>query len=334
MRRTAPGFGLFLIPLAVLVVMTLPGTTSASSAPAPLPATEERGPQLGDAPILLAVSLADLLLAAVPESYAAAGVAAGASPYDNAQIVSVYGFPGICFMGELGCHAAPEGAVAAARRRAAAHDAVNGDRGVLPALHLIVAVAQPHPGADGTYLQWMPQATIREWVEVARRERVLLFLDVQIGWSDPLLEVRRLDALLREPFVHLALDPEFATRAKALPPGDAIGSVTAAEVNQVQAYLAALVAEHRLPRKVLVLHQFQPGMLPDKALYADYPEVEVTVDMDGFGGPEAKISGYEAYALVGSERAGFKLFFHWDEPLITPAQMEAFATPPDYVIYQ
>ncbi|MDA0301539.1 MAG: hypothetical protein O2822_03355, partial [Chloroflexi bacterium] len=279
--------------------MTLPGTTSASSAPAPLFAAEDRGPQLGDAPILLEVSLAVLLLAAVPESHAAAGSATGASPYETGQIVSVYGFPGICFMGELGCHQAPEGAVARARELAAAHDAVNGDRGVRPALHLIVAVAQPYPGPDGTYLQWMPESTIREWVEVARRERVLLFLDVQIGWSDPLLEVRRLDAMLREPFVQLALDPEFATREKGLPPGDAIGSVSAIQVNQVQAYLAALVAEHALPAKVLVLHQFLPGMLPDKALYAGYPEVEVTVDMDGFGGQEAKISGYEAYALVG-----------------------------------
>ena len=107
--------------------------------------------------------------------------------------------------------------------------------------------------------------------------------------------------MLREPFVHLALDPEFATRAKALPPGDAIGTVDAPAVNGVQAYLAGIVHEHVLPPKVLVLHQFQPGMLTNKAHYLDVPEVGITVDMDGFGGAKAKISGYEAYARVGTE---------------------------------
>ncbi len=316
--------------------MTLPGTTSASSAPASLPGAPrtELAPEGLDAPILLEVSLPDLLRAAVPEAYAFATGAPGLSPFDRAQIVSVYGYPGICSMGELGCHASPSAVVARARELARDLDAANGDRGVRAAVHLIVAVAQPHPGPDGTYLQRMPRETIDEWVEAARRESVLLFLDVQIGWSDPLREVRRLEPLLREPFVHLALDPEFATRAKALPPGDAIGTMSATQVNEVQAYLGGLVRERSLPPKVLVLHQFKPGMLTDKPLYADYPEVEVTIDMDGFGTPEAKLSGYDAYARVGSDRAAFKLFFHWDVPMLTPAQLAALPHPPDYLIYQ
>lgn len=317
----------------MLVVMTLPGTTSASSAPASLPTTAEAAPQALETPILLEVSLPDLLRAAVPDDYVAA-VPPAASPFEGAQVVSVYGYPGICFMGELGCHADPSDAITKARDLARAHDAANGDRAVRPAVHLIVAVAQPHPGPDGSYLQWMSDETIREWVEAARRERVLLFLDVQIGWSDPLREVRRLDAALREPFVHLALDPEFATREKGLPPGEAIGTVSAAQVNAVQGYLAAPVREHGLPRKALVLHQFKPGMLTDKPRYADTPEVDLTIDMDGFGTPEAKLSGYDAYARVGSERTAFKLFFHWDVPLLTPERLQALPQPPDYVIYQ
>ena len=329
----APGFGLFLTSLVVLVVMILPGTTSASSAPASLPIIEGSArPAEDDLPILLGVSLTHLLRAAVPASYTPPHEAAAFS-FEQAQIVSVYGFPGICFMGELGCHE-PAEAAARARDLARALDEANGERAAVPALHLIVAVAQPHPGADGTYLQWMPDETIREWVEVARREGVLLFLDVQIGWSEPLREVARLRDVLREPFVHLALDPEFATHAKALPPGDAIGTVDAPAVNEVQAYLAGIVRQHALPPKVLVLHQFQPGMLTNKAHYLDVPEVGITVDMDGFGGAEAKISGYEAYARVGTEHSAFKLFFHWDEPLLTPAQLQALPHPPDYVIYQ
>jgi len=338
LRSSVRGFGrVFLLPLVALVVMTLPGTTNASSAPASLlpgAAAPSTPPQLSETPILLEVSLGDLVRAAGPDLYAMAADAPGITPFSRSQIVSVYGYPGICFMGELGCHETPAAAFARARELAAAHDAVNGDREVRAAVHLIVAVAQPHPGPFGTYLAWMDDETIHEWVEAAREARALLFLDVQIGWSDPLREVRRLDAVLREPFVHVALDPEFATREKGLPPGEAIGSVNARQVNEVQAYLADLVHEAALPSKVLVLHQFQPGMLPEKAAYTDTPEVELTIDMDGFGGADAKISGYEAYARVGSDRAAFKLFFHWDVPLLTPAQIQALPHPPDYVIYQ
>ncbi|RLT43924.1 MAG: hypothetical protein DWI58_02545 [Chloroflexi bacterium] len=325
----------------MLAVMILPGTTSASSAPASFPRTgdraDPRAPAEGPAPILQSVSLEALLSAITPLSTRSGDSLAAteqrATALDAPQIVSVYGFPGICTMGELGCHEAAA-AVARARTLAAAYDRANGARGVLPAVHLIVAVAQPHPGEDGTYLAWMPEETIREWVELARRERVLLFLDVQIGWSDPLRDARRLAWALEEPFVHLALDPEFATRGRGLPPGDAIGTLDAPAVNAVQGYLAQLVRAGSLPSKMLVLHQFKPTMLTNKALYVDYAETRRIIDMDGFGSPEAKLSGYDAYARVGAEHAALKLFFHWDAPALTPEVLQALPQPPDYVIYQ
>ncbi|MGE3857957.1 MAG: hypothetical protein AB7G21_13450, partial [Dehalococcoidia bacterium] len=81
--------------------MTLPGTTSASSAPAStLPADAASAPpQLSEVPILLQVSLGDLVRAAGPDLYALAADVPGLSPFRRAQIVSVYGYPGICFMG-------------------------------------------------------------------------------------------------------------------------------------------------------------------------------------------------------------------------------------------
>ena len=312
--------------------MILPGTTSASSAPASLLASDGIVAQTAAAPILLDHSMAHLLLAAVPHGWAPAPAVERWSS-QRPQVVSVYGYPGICFMGELGCDT-PAAAVARARELAVAIDEANGERAAVPALHLIVAVAQPNPGPSGTYLAWMDEDTIHEWVELARREEVLLFLDVQIGWSDLSAGVRYLRPFLEEPFVHLALDPEFATRPKQLPPGEAIGTLDAVEVNLVQGMLADIVRTRALPPKMLVLHQFKPGMLTNKSSYVDYPEIDLTIDMDGFGGPEAKISGYDAYARVDSELAAFKLFFHWDVPVITPAQLQALPHPPDYVIYQ
>ena len=333
MRRTSRPAGLFAVLAATLVVMSLPGTTSASSAPAPeatitvRPATPE--------PILPDVSLERMLGAALasPSTFARPAAAAVASRFRDAQVVSVYGYPEACVMGELGCHS-PDEAAARAQQLASAYDAANGERGVIPAMHLIVDVAHASPGADGAYLGRMPIEDIQRYVEVARGRGMLLFVDVQVGWADPLVEVERLRPVLQEPFVHLGLDPEFATKPKLKAPGDAIGTLDAVQVNAVQAYVADLVRLHHLPPKILVLHQFQPGMLTNKPRYAPHPEVEVTVDMDGFGGSEAKLSGYDAYARVDAEYSAFKLFFHWDAPMLTPAELQALPHPPDYVIYQ
>lgn len=257
-----------------------------------------------------------------------------ASVFDDAQVVSFYGYPGVGVMGELGLHS-PSGAAAAISRLAAEYDALNGSREVLPALHLIVAVAQRHPGNDGLYLLRMEEELLNEYVEAAREAGILLFVDVQIGWSDALTEVKVLEDVLREPFVHLALDPEFATRSSGTAPGLVIGAISDADVNAVQHYLAGLVREHDLPPKVLVLHQFLNSMLTGVEHYDDVPEVEVTIDMDGFGSPYVKLTKYDLYATADyAERAAIKLFYHWDAPLISPASLLALEHPPDLVIYQ
>ena len=205
----------------------------------------------------------------------------------------------------------------------------------MPALHLIVAVAQRHPGNSGLYLQRMGDDRLNEYVEAAREAGILLFLDIQIGWSDALTETRLLEDALREPFVHLALDPEFATRHKGTAPGVAIGTLGSADVNAVQHYLAGLVREHNLPPKVLVVHQFLKSMLTGVEYYDDVAEVDVTIDMDGFGNPYVKLTKYDLYATADyAERAAIKLFYRWDAPLMTPARLLSLDNPPDLVIYQ
>ena len=254
---------------------------------------------------------------------------------EDALVVSVYGHPGFCVMGELGCHTDPGDAVQAARSLAEQYDALNGDQPTIAALHLIVDVAQANPGRDGAYLVQMPLEAIAGWVEVARDERILLFLDIQIGWGDMFEHVVRLEPFLSEPFVHLAIDPEFATKSRGGRPGEVIGTLAADEVNRVQHYLRDLVVRTEGPSKVLVLHQFMASMLTRPHEIETVDGVEVVVDMDGWGPPHPKIAGYEAYALAPySARPAFKLFNHWDEPLMTPAEVMGMSTPPAYVIYQ
>ena len=307
-----------LAALLLLVVVTLPGAASAVSAPVPPPASSRVAPALLEPD----ERLAERVLAAPP------------SVFESAQVVSLYGHPSVRGLGVLG-HYGPQEAADEVTRIATSYDALNGDRDVIPALHLIVAVAQRRPMEDGSYLGRIAADVLATYVDLARERGLLLFLDVQVGWSDPLSEVQRLSWALAEPFVHLALDPEVATRWAGLAPGLVVGRVEPAEVNAVQEYLAALVRARALPPKLLVLHQFVDRMLPDPEQYAALPEVELTIDMDGYGSQLAKLRNYQAFALAPhAERAGIKLFYDWDTLLLSPERLQALEHPPDLVIYQ
>ncbi|HJM75319.1 MAG TPA: hypothetical protein QGI71_05595 [Dehalococcoidia bacterium] len=256
------------------------------------------------------------------------------SVFEDAQVVAFYGHPGIPGMGALGVYG-PERLAEEVTRVAALYDALNGDRDVIPALHLITSIAQPRPGADGTYLEFISDEKLAIYVDLAEEHGLLLILDEQIGWSDPLTDVQRLEWALKKPFVHLALDPEWSTRPYAVAPGVMIGTLGAPEVNAVQQYLADLVRRYNLPPKVLVLHQFRSGMLTDTESYRDVLEVEISIDMDGFGGPWPKLANYDRFALAEySERPAIKLFYDWDVPLMDPARIQGLDTPPDLIIYQ
>jgi hypothetical protein len=348
MREIARGPWWRMAPLAVLVVAVLPGTTSASFVPVspadpPVVHGDPAPPILPDITEghLLPGPPFDLPLehgSAASEEQAEDDQGLPDSIFEEAQVISIYGYPGICFMGELGCHE-PDGAVESLLRIAGEYEVLNEEmetgRRVIPALHLIVDVAQPRPQEDGSYLYRMAPERIAEYVELARERDLLIFLDIQIGWTDAIDGVERLEEFLREPFVHVALDAEFATRSLGRPPGSVIGTLDAPDINEVQHYLANLVREEGLPPKVLVLHKFTPRMLINTDQYETVEEIDLTITMDGYGAPAPKIGGYERYALADySERAGFKIFWHWDEPVMSPRDVMKMRQAPDYVIYQ
>ncbi|MCY4390947.1 MAG: hypothetical protein OXE43_02720 [Chloroflexi bacterium] len=256
------------------------------------------------------------------------------SVFEDAQIVSFYGFPGVRAMGVLG-HGTPAEVANAVADWAERYDRLNGPREVIPAYHLITGVAQAYPTRDGTWLSRLSHDVIAEYVEAAREREMILFLDVQIGWSDPLYEVQLLEEFLREPFVHMALDPEFATEHLGVRPGLAIGGIGADHVNEVQHYLATLVEEEGIPPKILMVHQFAARMLRDRDAVDDVEGVEISIDMDGFGTMALKLRHYDWYALTEpSERPALKLFFNQDTPVMTPEQVQAIDDVPDLIMYQ
>jgi len=133
----------------------------------------------------------------------------------------------------------------------------------------------------------------------------------------------------------LAIDPEWHVGPGQVP-GQAIGSVDAATVNRISAWLARIVHERNLPQKLFVIHQFTADMLKDKRAIAARPELATVLDVDGFGGRENKVSKYVAFDRGYRRRFfhGIKLYYRQDPDLMNPDTVLKLSPVPDYVVYQ
>jgi hypothetical protein len=201
------------------------------------------------------------------------------------------------------------------------------------AYHLVAVVAQCTPGADKMWRRRETGDVIRALLAEARANGFRLVLDVQPGRSRVAAEVDALAQFLGEPDVDLALDPEF-TMTDCEVPGREIGQMRAADVNAALDRLETLITSKRLPRKVLIVHQFRIDMLPDKANIRRSQLVDVALDMDGFGSQSLKLASYRAVMRQPLAFAGIKLFYRQDTGLFTPRQVLNLSPRPAVVIYQ
>jgi hypothetical protein len=256
------------------------------------------------------------------------------SVFDTRQIVTYYGNPYSETMGILGEYQGDE-LVRRVKAQAAKYQALNTDKQVVAALHLVYAVAQGSPGPDGSYITHMPDEMVDGLIELTRANDMLFFIDLQNGLLDPVEEARKVQHWLKNDHVHLAVDPEF-TLQPGENPHDDIGSIDGEVVNRIQDILQQTALENGITNKILIVHQFRPDMITNKQLIAkDRDRVDVVLNMDGWGGPEAKLSKYEAHVTNEPvEYAGIKLFYRWDKPMLTEAQIEALTPRPNYIQYQ
>jgi hypothetical protein len=275
-----------------------------------------------------------MLFATLAEAEALAGTLRAAEPYlARHRIVSFYGNPLAPVLGVLG-EQGPEATVARLRAQAEPYARLSDDRTVVPALHLIYAVAQGSPGADGLYLGRMDDALIEQYVRLTRENGMLLFLDIQVGRSSVERELPLIARWLEEEHVHLALDPEFAWPPGVTPVVE-IGYLTGGQINWAQDWLSTFAVERGLPGKILIVHQFRYDMIRDKAAIREVERVELVIDMDGFGGQAAKLATWNAVIRGDGVRlAGIKLFYQYDTNLMTPAEVLALEPRPVVIIYQ
>lgn len=221
-----------------------------------------------------------------------------------------------------------------------AWEAADSTTPVQPAIDYIAVTAQLHPGKDGKYRLRMPFAQIDKAMAIAEKIDAIVLLEVQPGLADLMTEIRALEPYLIKPQVHLAIDPEFVMIKTGARPGTRVGTVDAVDVNAAAEYLAELVRANGLPPKVLVVHRYTRAMVTNAAKIVPLTEVQVVMDMDGWGPPEKKFSTYNSYiAPEPVQFTGFKLFYKNDirrpgSRLLTPAEVLDLTPQPSFIQYQ
>ncbi|UPU38317.1 hypothetical protein M1B72_18075 [Geomonas paludis] len=254
------------------------------------------------------------------------------------RIVAYYGNPLSKRMGALGEYQKDD-MLQRLKREAAKWQAADPSHPVQPALHLIAVVAQGEPGKAGLYRMVMPDKIINDVYSWAKSINAIMFIDIQTGHDNIRNVLPRFEWILKNPDVHLGIDPEFNLIKSGKKPGTKIGTYDAADINYASNYLKELVKKYNLPPKVFVVHRFTRNGVTNSKNIQLRPEVQIVMNMDGWGAPWLKRDSYKDYIVAEPvEFTGFKLFYHNDtkkgDALLTPKEVLMLNPKPLYIQYQ
>ena len=253
--------------------------------------------------------------------------------FPSRRIVAMYGHTNTSALGVLGEQGPAEG-VARASSIAQGYEADGIP--VITAFEIIATLASSAPGSDGNYSLRTAIADLRPWIDQAEQSGMYVILDLQPGRGDFLTQAQEYEELLLEPHVGLALDPEWRLEPDQFHL-EQIGSVDAAEVNQVVDWLSQLVRENNLPQKLLMVHQFSNEMITNRSEIRTTPELAVMIHMDGQGQSALKFNTYAEITRNSLDNGwwwGWKNFYDEDFPTLTPAQTLEARPVPYLVSYQ
>ena len=258
-------------------------------------------------------------------------------PYN--RILAYYGNPLSKRMGVLGQYPKDE-MLSRFDRAVAAWNTADPAHPVLPALHMVSVVAQGDPGPSGMYRTIMRDSLIDEVHGWAKSRKGIFIIDVQTGWDRIQNLAPKFERWLSQPDVHFAVDPEFMMIHNGrLKPGAKIGSMPASDINWTINYLSDIVKKNNLPPKILVIHRFTRNMVPDAENIRPTPQVQVVVDMDGWGAPWLKRDSFRDYIVQHPVQfTGFKIFYGNDskkgDPIMSPTDVMQLRPVPRYIQYQ
>ena len=167
----------------------------------------------------------------------------------------------------------------------------------------------------------------------------IVFLDLQVGFSNVQTELPLLSKYLKLPNVHLGIDPEFSMKT-GIRPGKVVGTLDATDINFAANYLAEIVRENNLPPKILVIHRYTEKMVTNYQEIKPLPEVQIVMNMDGWGGAAKKIGTYTHFIYPEPVQfTGFKLFYKNGvlspgTDIMTPESLLKLNPQPIYIQYQ
>jgi hypothetical protein len=246
------------------------------------------------------------------------------------MLVAYYGTAGTGSLGVLG---EDEPDAITRRLRAAAKPFGTEQRPVQIVYELIVTVADGGPGPDGDYSHDISKDKVAAYIEAAHRNKALLVLDLQPGRSDFLTVAKRWKWALRDPWVGLALDPEWRMGPRQVP-AQVIGSVGAVEVNRVSRWLRWLRNSNDLPEKIFMLHSFRTTMIRSIDRVIKRQDLAMVEHVDGFGTQAQKLATYHAVARPKWFHLGFKLFYDEDIRRMNAKQVKAIRPVVEFVSFQ
>ncbi|MFT4263280.1 MAG: hypothetical protein QM572_07865 [Nocardioides sp.] len=245
-------------------------------------------------------------------------------------LVAYYGTAGTGALGVLG-ERRPDVSDARLRREAAHFRSLG--RPIQTVYELIVTVADSYPGKDGDYSHDIKRRQVREWIAAAHRHDALVILDLQPGRSDFLEVARRWAWALADPWVGLAIDPEWRVHGGERP-GRVIGHVDAAEVNEVSGWLSRFTTSRGLPEKVFMLHQFRNRMVRRADRIRARPGLAMIQHVDGFGTRGEKLATYHLVARPKQFSMGFKLFYDEDVRRMGPKAVKRIRPRVRFISFQ
>lgn len=282
---------------------------------------------------VVAVGLDDGQLWQLAAIRGGAELAGGGYTFDGKRLVAFYGNPTTSALGVLG----EQGPAATLERiEPLLEEYASDGLRTVPVFEIIATVASARAGADDDYSDEAGVETLRPWIDFAGENGVYVVLDLQPGRAHFLDQARRYEEFLRLPHVGLALDPEWRLGPDQVHLRQ-IGTVDAAEINEVSRWLAQIVREENLPQKYFMIHQFRFSMITNREQIETPLELFTVIHMDGQGPLPSKFETYRAIT-AGQDHVGWawgwKNFYDEDSPMATPADVLGVEPIVVYVSYQ
>ena len=225
-------------------------------------------------------------------------------------------------------------------------------------IDLVVDVPDRFKGKSGTYSHYVDSGTIDKYVAFCKKNDLLLFLDLNIGWAKPLTVLHHFDNYLKLPFVQVAIDPEWMFPRHNGIPGKNLSNVRASDLNPLIEAVAAMPMQYHVPRKIMIIHQYRgdgdgktnpyapgPSEIADKRNIVNDPRVDLVIHIDSVGGWAGDIALKEGQykKWVATDMAkygnfkygGFKIFYKLEarHKLMTPAQVMSMKPAPMVITY-